>query len=216
VSVAATSKLPTVPDIPVTIPSELLERRPDIASAERHVAAANAQVGVATAAMFPTISLGAAAGTAASTIAGLASAPALFWSIGPSLAAPLFDAGLRRAQREEAAAQYDAAVAQYRQTVLSAFGEVEDQLAALRVLAEESRVAQEQVRAARESVQLTLNQYRAGLVSFINVVDVQAQAFAAERNALDIEGRRLAAAVSLVKALGGGYTAPAAGTVAGG
>jgi NodT family efflux transporter outer membrane factor (OMF) lipoprotein len=209
VTVAVRNDLPDVPQVPVAIPSQLLERRPDVAAAERRVAAANAQVGVATAAMFPTISLSATAGTAASTLAGLFAAPALFWSVGPSLAAPLFDAGLRQAQRAEAVAQYEAAVATYRQAVLSAFGEVEDQLASLAVLEEEQGVQDAQVRAARESVQLVLNQYRAGLVSFINVVDAQATAFAAERSALDLRGRRLVAAVALVKALGGGYNGSA-------
>jgi len=206
VSVSVTDTMPPMPDIPVTVPSQLLERRPDIAGAERRVAAANAQVGVATAAFFPTVSLSANGGSAASTLGSLFSAPALFWSVGASLAQPIFDAGLRKAQREETLAQYDAAVATYRQTVLTAFQDVEDQLANLRVLGEEASVQREQVRAARESVDLTINQYQAGLVSFINVVTVQATLFAAQRSDLDLQNRRYTAAVALVKALGGGFT----------
>ncbi|HVO87660.1 MAG TPA: efflux transporter outer membrane subunit [Casimicrobiaceae bacterium] len=207
VTISTTETMPPIPDVPVSLPSQLLERRPDIAGAERRVAAANAQIGVANAAFFPAISLSANGGSAASTLGGLFSAPALFWSLGASLAQLLFDAGLRKAQLEGTVAQYDAAVATYRQTVLTAFQEVEDQLATLRVLEEEAAVQREQVRAARESVELTTNQYRAGLVSFINVVAVQASLFAAQRSDLDLQNRRYVAAVTLVRALGGGFDA---------
>ena len=207
VSVAATTVMPTLPDVPVTMPSELLERRPDVAAAERRMAAANAQIGAATAAMFPTISLSGSAGYAGTSLARLFSAPALFWSIGSSLAQPLFDAGLRIAQREEAIAAYDASVATYRETVLGAFRDVEDNLAALRILADEAGVQEQALAAARRSLELTTNQYRAGLVGFLNVVVAQAQALAAERSAIDLQGRRYAATIALIKGLGGGFEA---------
>jgi NodT family efflux transporter outer membrane factor (OMF) lipoprotein len=197
--------VPSVPDIPVAVPSVLLERRPDVASAERQVAAANAQIGAATAAIFPTLSLSGSGGFAGSNLASWFALPNRVWSLGAAFAGTIFDAGLRASQREEAIAAYDATVADYRQTVLDAFRDVEDNLALLRVLAEESRVQAESLRAARESVALTTNQYRAGLVAFLNVVTVQAVAFAAERNALELQGRQLVAAVNLVKALGGDY-----------
>jgi len=207
VTIAVVDTVPTQPTIPASVPSALLERRPDIAAAERRVAAANAQVGAATAAIYPTISLGASGGFAGTSLANWFSLPNRFWSLGAALAAPLFDAGLRASQREQAVAAYDATVADYRQTVLDAFRDVEDNLALLRVLQEESRVQAEALRAARLSVELTTNQYKAGLVAFIDVVTVQAVAFNAERTALELTGRQLVAAVNLVKALGGGYAA---------
>jgi outer membrane protein TolC len=133
--------------------------------------------------------------------------PSRFWSIGPALAQSIFDAGLRRAQTEQAIADYDATVAGYRQAVLAGFQEVEDNLAALRILGEEAEVQEEAVRAARESVLLTTNQYKAGIVSYINVVTVQTTQLNNERTAVGILGRRLVAAVTLVKALGGGWSA---------
>jgi len=208
VTVATVETVPGVPDVPAGVPSELLERRPDIAAAERRVAAANAQVGAATAAIFPTLTLSASGGFIGTSLANWLSLPNRVWSLGATLAGPLFDAGLRASQREEAIAAYDATVADYRQTVLDAFRDVEDNLALLRVLDEESGVQAEALRAARESVTLTLNQYRAGLVAYLNVVTVQAVQFNAERTALELSGRRLVAAVNLVKALGGG-TGPA-------
>ena len=209
VSIAVVDTVPAVPDIPAGVPSELLERRPDIAGAERRVAAANAQVGAATAAIFPTLTLSASGGFLGSSLANWISLPNRVWSLGAAFAGPLFDAGLRQSQREQAAANYDATVADYRQTVLDAFRDVEDNLALLRVLDEESKVQAEALRAARESVALTQNQYRAGLVAYLNVVTVQAVAFNAERTALELSGRRLVAAVNLVKALGGGAAADA-------
>jgi NodT family efflux transporter outer membrane factor (OMF) lipoprotein len=203
-SIAVVDTVPGVPDVPVTVPSALLERRPDVAAAERQVAAANAQVGAATAAIFPTLALSASGGFVGSGLANWLSLPNRVWSLGAAFAGPIFDAGLRASQRDQAIAQYDATVASYRQTVLDAFRDVEDNLALLRVLDEETRVQNEALRAARESVSLTLNQYRAGLVAYLNVVTVQATALAAERTALELSGRRLVAAVNLVKALGGG------------
>ncbi len=134
-------------------------------------------------------------------------APSRFWSIGPALAQSIFDAGLRSAQTEQAIAAYDATVAQYRQAVLAGFQEVEDNLAALRILEEEAKVQDDAVRAARESVVLTTNQYKAGIVSYINVVTVQTTQLSNERTAVGILGRRLVAAATLVKALGGGWSA---------
>ena len=148
-------------DIPPGMPSQLLERRPDIAAAERRVAAANAQIGVAKAAFFPDLTLSASGGFQSPSVANWISAPSRFWAVGPTLAQSIFDAGLRNALSAQAVAVYDASVAAYRQTVLGAFQEVEDNLAALRILGEEARVQEDAVRAARESVTLTTNQYKA-------------------------------------------------------
>ncbi len=196
-----------MPTIPVGLPSELLERRPDVAAAERRVAAANAQIGVAKAAYFPSLTLSASYGSRSAVASQLFTAPSGFWSIGPALAQSIFDAGLRRAQTEQAIAGYDATVAEYRQAVLAGFQEVEDNLAALRILGEEAEVQEGAVRAARESVLLTTNQYKAGIVSYINVVTVQTTQLSNERTAMGILGRRLVAAVTLVKAVGGGWSA---------
>jgi NodT family efflux transporter outer membrane factor (OMF) lipoprotein len=206
-TIAVVETVPSVPDVPPGLPSELLERRPDVAAAERQVAAANAQVGAATAAIFPTLTLSASGGFVGSNLANWLSLPNRVWSLGAAFAGPIFDAGLRASQRDVAIAQYDATVANYRQTVLDAFRDVEDNLALLRVLDEEVRVQNEALRAARESVTLTLNQYRAGLVAYLNVVTVQTTALAAERTALELQSRQLVAAVNLVKALGGGAEA---------
>jgi len=204
-SLPATDTLPPVPPIPGAIPSELLERRPDIAAAERRVAAANAQIGVATAAFYPSLSLSGNLGFASTNFASWISLPNRAWSVGASLAQTLFDAGLRTAQRDEAIAAYDATVATYRQTVLSGFQQVEDNLAALRILEDEARVQATALASARQAVDLALNQYRAGLVNYINVVLLQAAALAAERNAVELDGRRLAASATLITALGGGW-----------
>jgi NodT family efflux transporter outer membrane factor (OMF) lipoprotein len=195
-----------MPSIPAEVPSALLERRPDIASAERLVASANAQIGVAKAAYFPSLTLSGSYGSRAGDAASWFTAPSTFWAYGPALAQSIFDAGLRRAQTDEAVAAYDATVAQYRQTVLAGFQEVEDNLAALRILEEEAQVQEEAVRAARESVTLTTNQYKAGIVSYINVVAVQTAWLNNERSAMIVLGRRLVAAVTLLKALGGDWS----------
>jgi NodT family efflux transporter outer membrane factor (OMF) lipoprotein len=203
------------PQIPVGVPSEVLERRPDIASAERRVAAANAQIGVADAAFYPTLTLSASGGFDSSKISNWLSWPSRLWSIGPAISQVVFDGGLRRAQKNQTLAAYDADVASYRQTVLTAFQEVEDNLAALRILEEEARVQEAAVVAAQQSVALTTNQYKAGTVSYLEVVVTQAVALANERVAVDILGRRMAAAVLLVKALGGGWNASALSSAAG-
>jgi NodT family efflux transporter outer membrane factor (OMF) lipoprotein len=206
---AATQVVAVLPPIPVGVPSELLERRPDIAAAERSMAAANAQIGVAQAAFYPTLSLSAAGGYRSGSFADWLSAPSWFWSLGAGMAQILFDGGLRRAISDQAIAAYDGQVAQYRQTVLTGFQEVEDNLAALRLLEEEARFLDEAVRGARQSVELTTNQYRGGIVSYLNVIAAQTIALNNERTLLNVQGRRFLASVQLVRAVGGGWDARA-------
>ncbi len=164
------------------------------------MAAANPAIGVAVAAWYPTLSLGATAGFQHSNVIDLVSLPFNFWSVGPALAGTLFDGGHRRGQTESARAAYDETVASYRQTVLVAMREVEDQLASLGVLAEESRHAEDAVASAREAERLALNQYKAGTVDYLTVVSAQTAALDAERTLLGLHGRRLAASVELFKA----------------
>lgn len=204
-SVAAEVVPTEFPAIPPGLPSELLERRPDIAAAERRTAAANAQIGVAEAAFFPSLTLSATGGFQSSVLSQLFSLPSRYWSLGAALAQTIFDAGLRRAQTAQAIATYDENVANYRQTVLIGFQEVEDNLAALRILEQEAAVQDEAVKAARESLAITLNQYRAGTANYLAVVVVQATALANERAALAILSRRLSTSVALIRALGGGW-----------
>jgi NodT family efflux transporter outer membrane factor (OMF) lipoprotein len=193
------------PIVPLSMPSELLQRRPDVAAAERQVAEANARLGVASAAFFPSILLSATAGFQSSQFSDWLSWPSRFWSLGPSLAQTLFDGGARRAARDEARAAYDQSVAAYRQSVLTAFQDVEDNLAALRILAEEARTQDVAVEASRQSLQIALNQYSSGFVSYLQVVTAQSAALSNERAAVDIRARRYIATVQLVKALGGGW-----------
>jgi NodT family efflux transporter outer membrane factor (OMF) lipoprotein len=193
------------PLIPPALPSELLERRPDIASAERLMASANAQIGVARAAYYPTVKLGTSIGLEASDIAKWLTWPSRFWSVGPTVSQTLFDGGLRHSQNDQALALYDGTVAFYRQTVLDAFRDVEDNLAALRILADEAKVQDEAVEAAKQTVQITLNQYQSGVVGYLNVVTAQTAELANRRTAIGILGRRMTAAVLLIKALGGGW-----------
>jgi NodT family efflux transporter outer membrane factor (OMF) lipoprotein len=195
------------PEIPLFVPSEILERRPDVAGAERRVAAANAQIGVAIAAYFPKLSLGATGGVASTTFSNLFTTPSIFWSVGPSLAATLFDGGARSSQIDQARANYDATVATYRQTALTAFQEVEDNLAATRILERESEAQARAVIDGKRAVTITLNQYRAGTVAYLDVLTAETNALTAERTAADILGRRMVTAVTLVKALGGGWKA---------
>ncbi len=197
----------SMPAIPVGLPSELLERRPDIAAAERNAAAANARIGVAQAAFFPTITLSGAAGFRSTDSANLFTTPSRFWSLGGALAQAVFDGGLREAQKQQAIAVYDEDAATYRQTVLTAFQEVEDNLAALRILEEEARLQDEVVQAARHALELTANQYKAGIVSYLNVISAQTTLLTNERTAASLLGRRLTASVALVKASGGGWSA---------
>ena len=193
------------PAVPVGVPAELLERRPDIAGAERRVAVANAQIGVTEAAWYPTVKLSAAGGFEASSFSKWLNWPSRLWAVGPSVSETVFDGGLRRAQNQQIRAAYDGTVANYRQTVLTGFKEVEDNLAALRILEEEARVQDEAVKAAEQTVTIIRNQYKAGTVSYLSVIVIQAAELANERTAIDILGRRMAASVLLVKALGGGW-----------
>ena len=195
------------PQTPVTVPSELLERRPDIAAAERRTASANAEIGVAQAAFFPALSLGAIGGVQSSAIGSLLSLPSRYWSIGPSIAQAIFDAGLRQAQKEQAIATYDETVANYRNTVLTGFQEVEDNLAALSILEREAVLQDAAVKAAKESATIANNQYKAGTTTYLTVVVLQSAALNSERTALAILARRLTASVGLIKALGGGWDA---------
>jgi NodT family efflux transporter outer membrane factor (OMF) lipoprotein len=195
-----------VPPIPVSVPSKLLERRPDIAVAERAVAAANAQIGVAKAAYFPSLNLAASEGQQSTLLSNVITQGARYWALGPaSLAIPLFDGGARSAVLQSAMDSYDASVAGYRQAVLTSFQQVEDNLAALRILEEEIQVQNKATEAAHQAVQLTTNQYEAGTVSYLNVIVNQAAALNNDITAVNLQGQRLSAAVLLVKALGGGW-----------
>lgn len=206
-SLEPNGQMPALPAIPLSLPTQLLERRPDIAAAERNMAAANARIGIAQAAYFPSLSLSGAGGFQSSSLSQLLTLPNRFWSLGPALALTLFDGGARSAQKAQAIAGYDKDVALYRQAVLSAFQEVEDNLAALRILADEIDLQKAAAQAAAEALALTNNQYQAGTVSYLNVITAQATSLAATRNELDITGRRLVAGAALFKALGGGWHA---------
>jgi NodT family efflux transporter outer membrane factor (OMF) lipoprotein len=197
----------TIPVAPPGVPSRLLERRPDIAAAERRMASANAQIGVAEAAFYPDLTLTASYGFASSGLAKLLRASNSFWSVGSQLAETVFDAGLRSAQLEAARGFYDETVATYRQTVLTGFQQVEDELAALRILAQEADVQANAVRLAQLAERLTLNQYRAGTVAFTAVLTAQTTRLNNEETALAILQNRFIASVVLVQALGGGWSA---------
>ncbi len=194
------------PEVPLQLPSALLERRPDIAAAERRVVAANAQVGIARAAYFPQLTLSATGGYRSANFSDLFDLPQRFWSIGPSLSLPLFDAGLRSAQNKQAIAAYDETVATYRQVVLTGLQEVEDNLVALERLTKEVQYQQEAVAASREALRLVNNQYKAGTVGFLNVLTAETAAFTNERTLLQAQGRQYTASVALIKALGGGWS----------
>jgi NodT family efflux transporter outer membrane factor (OMF) lipoprotein len=194
-----------VPAIPVVVASKLLERRPDVASAERRVAAANAQIGVAIAAYFPNITLGASGGYETGTFAKWFTMPSLIWSLGASAAGTLFDAGLRRAQVDEARAAYEATAATYRQTVLTAFQEVEDNLAGLRILEREMHVQDEAAAAARQAVVVEVDRYKQGIASALDVITTQTVELNNLKTSVALLGNRVSAAVLLVKALGGGW-----------
>ena len=204
-----------LPEVPAGLPSELLERRPDIAAAERRVAAANAGIGVAQSAYFPNLVLTASGGFASASFSQWTDAPSRIWSLGAALAATLFDGGARRAQTDAAMAAYDAAVAQYKRTVLSGLQEVEDNLAALRELGEERARQDAAVAAATVAARASLAQYRAGTATYIAVVTSQTMLLSNQRSAVQLLGRQLAASAALVKALGGGWnTAELAGVAA--
>ena len=189
------------------IPSTLLERRPDIAAAERQVAAANEQIGIAKAALYPSLALSAGAGSQTTLIGDVLTWPSRFWSVGPQLAQTLFDAGKRRAQVKVTEAAYDATVADYRQTVLTAFQQVEDSLAQLRILSEEGAIADRAVKSAQQSLDISTEQYRGGIANYLQVITAQTSLLQNQRSAVDILARRMAASVSLIQALGGGWDA---------
>ena len=193
------------PVTPVGVPSTLLERRPDIAAAERTVAAANEQIGIAIAAYYPTLTLSASGGFEATNIAKWFSLPSRFWSLGGDLSEVVFEGGKRRAQVKMTEAQYDATVANYRQTVLTAFQQVEDNLAALRILAEETIAAETATKAAKDSLDIATYQYKAGTVNYLTVITAQATYLANEQTVVNLLARRLTASVLLVQALGGGW-----------
>ncbi|HIH2745347.1 efflux transporter outer membrane subunit [Burkholderia aenigmatica] len=193
------------PITPVDVPSAILERRPDIAAAERRAAAANEQIGVAIAAFFPTLTLSATGGFQSSVWSQLFTLPARFWTVGPQLAATLFDAGLRAAQTDAARATYDQDVAAYRLAVLTAFQDVEDNLASQRILAQEIDVQRQAVDSAEHSLAIVTNQYKAGTVAYLNVLTAQTTAFTAQQKLATIAGQRMTSSVGLVKALGGGW-----------
>jgi NodT family efflux transporter outer membrane factor (OMF) lipoprotein len=197
-----------VPEIPVGLPSQLLERRPDVAAAERRTAEANAKIGVAQAAWFPDLTLSASGGFSNSQLALWLAAPASFWSLGPALAMTLFDGGARQANIEQSRAAYDAQVAAYRSTVLGALQEVENYLVQLSVMAREQQTQDRALASARESLRLTENQYQAGIIDYLSVAQVETTALSTERSALALRAARLVASVQLIAALGGGWQVP--------
>jgi NodT family efflux transporter outer membrane factor (OMF) lipoprotein len=201
---------PTVPEVPVGVPSTLLQRRPDIAAAERRMANANAQIGVAQAAYYPSLSLNASAGTAASRVVDLFSAPAALWSLGLSASQVLFKGGALDARVDGARAAYDLTVARYRQVVLSAFQNVEDQLSATRVLQIQQGLRAQASSAADQVEQQVLNRYRSGQVSYSEVIIAQTTALAARRALVQATADRQTTAVALIQSLGGGWSSDTA------
>ena len=193
------------PAIPFGVPSQLLERRPDIAAGERRVAEANAQIGVAKAAFYPSLTLSGAGGFESSSFASWLTWPARFWSVGPSLALTLFDKGQRKAVTEQAQAIYDGNVASYRQTVLTAFQEVEDNLAALRILSTEAQQQDAAVKSAERSLELATERYKTGIDSYLNVITAQTALLNNQRTAVNLRTQQMTASVQLIKALGGGW-----------
>jgi NodT family efflux transporter outer membrane factor (OMF) lipoprotein len=193
------------PRIPVSVPSDLLERRPDIASAERLVASANAQIGVARSAYYPMISLGASGGFESASITTLLQGPSGLWSVGLSAVGTVFDGGRRRAFTDEARAAYDAQVAAYRENVLTGFQQVEDSLAAVRILENEADVQDQAVAAAQRSLDLSITRYKGGVTTYLEVITAQSAALSDQVTAVNILGRRMANTVLLIEALGGGW-----------
>ncbi len=193
------------PAVPVAVPSALLERRPDIANAERQMAAQNEQIGIAQAAMYPTIGLSGAAGLQGTTLANVFSVPGLFWSLGANATQLIFDAGRRHAVTQQQRDLFDATVANYRQTVLTALQQVEDAMSALRILENEAKQVAEAVSAAQQSLDISIAQYKAGVVSSLQVITAQATLLQSQRSAVDIVTRRLVASAQLIQALGGGW-----------
>jgi NodT family efflux transporter outer membrane factor (OMF) lipoprotein len=193
------------PPIPVSVPSELLERRPDIAAAERRVASANAQIGVAKSAYYPSVSLGASGGFESTSITTLIQGPSGLWSVGLAATETIFDGGRRRAASDQAIAAYDQTVANYRETVLTGFQQVEDNVAALRILEHEAQIQEKAVVAAQRYLELATIRYKGGVTSYLEVTTAQTAALSDEVTAVNILGRRMVDAVTLVQALGGGW-----------
>jgi NodT family efflux transporter outer membrane factor (OMF) lipoprotein len=193
------------PHVPVSVPSELLERRPDIAAAERRVASANAQIGVAKSAYYPSIGLTASGGFESSAITTLLNGPSGLWSLGLSAVETVFDGGRRRSLNDQARSAYDYQVAAYRENVLTGFQQVEDNLAAVRILENEAQVQDEAVTAAQKSLDLSVTRYKGGVTSYLEVITAQSAALANEVTAVNILGRRMANTVLLIQALGGGW-----------
>jgi len=210
---ASTFSLPSAPlrveppPIPIGVPSQLLERRPDIAAAERRVAEANAQIGVTKAAFYPALTLSAAAGFETTSIASWFAWPARFFSLGPTLSQTLFDKGRRAAATEGTRAQYDGTVANYRQTVLTAFQEVEDNLATLRILSTELEQQDAAVASAQRTLSISSERYKSGIDSYLNVISAQTTLLTNQRTAVNLQMEQLTASVQLIKALGGGWNA---------
>jgi NodT family efflux transporter outer membrane factor (OMF) lipoprotein len=203
-----------MPAIPSSLPSALLESRPDVAAAERRAALANANIGVAKAAYYPQLNLGVSGGLSGATIARLLDTPSRAWSLGATLAQTLFDGGLRRAHTAQAIAAYDIAVAQYKQVVLSSFQQVEDDLATLRVLDQETSLQDEAVSAAQLAEKLALAQYRGGTATYLSVVTAQTLALSNQRTAVQLRSRQLTTSVALIAATGGGWSPANAGLAA--
>jgi NodT family efflux transporter outer membrane factor (OMF) lipoprotein len=195
------------PAIPIGVPSQLLERRPDIAATERAMAQANAQIGIAKAAFFPTLTLGASAGLESTSAADWFTWPSRFWSVGPSLAETIFDAGLRRATMEQFRALYDQTVANYRETVLTGFQQVEDNLSTLRILSQEIQQQDAAVKSADRNLQIATDRYKLGIDPYLNVITAQATLLSNRQTAVDLRMQQMTASVQLIEALGGGWDA---------
>jgi NodT family efflux transporter outer membrane factor (OMF) lipoprotein len=196
-----------LPAIPLGVPSQLLERRPDIAASERLVAQANAQIGIARAAYFPTLTLSGSAGLASSAVSDWFTWPSRFWSVGPALAETIFDAGLRRATVEQYRAAYDATVANYREAVLTAFQQVEDNLAALRILSQEVQQQDLAVKSAERNLQLAIDRYKLGIDPYLNVITAQTTLLSNQQTSVNLRMQQMTASAQLVEALGGGWDA---------
>ena len=208
-NLVAATWVQNVPDVPATVPSTLLQRRPDIAGDERRVAAANEQIGIARTAYFPSLSLTGASGFGASQIGSLFNASNNVWSIGAAVADDIFDFGARKSRVEQARATYDQSVAHYRQTVLTALQDVEDQLVATRILIQQYQLRQQASTAADQAEQIVLNQYQAGQIAYTDVITAQNQAYTARNALIQVQVQRQATAVALIQSLGGGWKAPA-------
>jgi NodT family efflux transporter outer membrane factor (OMF) lipoprotein len=206
VSITAIRYNVQTPDIPIELPSTLLERRPDVAAAERRAAAANAQIGVAISAFFPDLTLSGSYGASSSSLDTLFNASSRIWTVGPQMALTLFDAGANAARVRQARAGYDQEVALYRQTVLTALQQVEDQLVALTSLSNQAAFQNDAVAAATEAEKITLNQYRAGTAAFTDVITAQAAALNSRQAALTVRRSQIVASVALIQSLGGGWS----------